>query len=182
MSGHRMALWLALGLSLGSSAAAAEESAPGAPAARDRAKQCVEQLMSEGLPFAEKLLREDGEFLPFGALRVREGPIRIVGAPSDDELPDAGNVLERLLSDMRQGAQRREYEAIAVFANVEIPRPGDGKVVSAVFVGLEHQDGYCADVFFPYTRSEGRVELGTSFAGFREGSVFGSCDPARSDR
>jgi len=140
-----------------------------------RAKRQVEMLMNEGLPFAERMLQTEGEFLPFGAVRVHDGPIRVVGLASGTEQPDAADVLERLLKDLRQGAQRREYDAIAVFANVEIPRPADGEIIHAVFVGLEHLDGYCADVFFPYSQGENGVELGQSFAAAREGSVFGSC-------
>ena len=131
--------------------------------------------MNEGLRFAEKMLGEEGEFIPFGAVRLKDGPVRIVGTSGTSERPAPDAVLAQLLAELREGAQRREYVAIAVFANVEVPRPPDGEPVPAVFVGLEHVEGYCADVFFPYARGAGQVELLPSFAGPREGAVFGSC-------
>ena len=61
-------------------------------------KREVEALMSEGLPFAEKMLGEHGEFFPFGAVMLPSGLVRMVGAFDEREQPAPEEVLA-FLSD-----------------------------------------------------------------------------------
>lgn len=166
---------LAVSLGFAATSNATAPRAGGHDPAGPAAKHQVELLLSEGLPFAEEMLREHGEFLPFGAVKQVDGPIRIVGVDDGRERPEAGDVLALLLDRLREGARARSYSAVAIFANVRVPRPHDGEPVLAVHVGLEHIDGYCVDAFFPYALERGALTLGTSFAGAREGLVFGSC-------
>jgi hypothetical protein len=135
-------------------------------------KEQVEQLMNEGLPFATRMLAEHGEFHPFGVALTAEGVIQHLGATDGREHPPAQALLDLLLGAMRAGAKEGKYTAIAVFFDVRVQRPGAHSKSDAVQVGLEHRDGYCADVFFPYSLKAGSVAYGDVFAQQRDGSVF----------
>lgn len=143
-----------------------------------RARRQVERLMNAGLPFAEKMLAERGEFFPFGAVLLSEGKIRTVGAGDAGDDASSAEVYERLIDGIREGAGAREYRAAAVFALVELRDPADGALISAVHVALEHESGYCVDVYYPTVVESGTLVLGEAFAGRRSGTFFESCDRA----
>jgi len=50
-------------------------------------KEQLEELMNEGIPIAEKMLREDGEFSPFGAVRKSDDSIELVSVLDGLEEP-----------------------------------------------------------------------------------------------
>ncbi len=121
------------------------------------------------------LAEEEAEFLMNQGLPFADGSATTVSPEDDREQPPTTELLESLLDGIRASASAGTYKATAVFVNVRIEHPVDGKPVDAIHIGLEHQDGYCADVFFPYRRTEGRLELADPFATRREGSVFDAC-------
>jgi hypothetical protein len=152
------------------SAAASEEKPLVTP------KQQVEELMNEGIPFAERMLRQHGEFFPFGVVRNSDGSTQLVGASDGREHPPSQDLIELLNQQFRKGAESGNYAAIAIFFDVLATQPGSSTKTDAVQVGLEHRAGYCVDVFFPYQRSaDGTVQWGELFASKREDSVF-RCD------
>lgn len=154
---------------LAASAASSEENPPVTP------KEQVEELMNEGIAFAERMLREHGEFFPFGVVRKSDGSIQHVGASDGREQPPSQDLIDLLNQGFRKGAESGDYAATAIFFDVLITPPGSSTKTDAVQVGLEHRAGYCVDVFFPYHRgSDGGVQWGELFASKREGSVF-SC-------
>jgi len=163
-----LALVLLLGTPQATTPDQREESNP-------RSKREVEFLMSEGVPFAEKLMREDGEFVPFGAVMLPDGLIQTVGTPGESDDVTAEGALEQLLLSFREGAENGRYKATALFVNVRVRNPADGEMVAALQVALEHRDGYCVDVFYPYVGDSGSTELGDPFAGRRRGTVFDTC-------
>jgi len=151
------------------SASTSEEKPPVSP------KEQVEELMNGGIGFAERMLRERGEFFPFGAVRKSDGSIQLVGASDGREQPPSRDLIDLLNQGFRKGAQSGNYAATAIFVDVLTTPPGSSTKTDAVQVGLEHRSGYCVDVFFPYHRSaDGTVQWGELFASKREGSVF-SC-------
>ena len=140
-----------------------------------RSKREVEFLMSEGVPFAEKLMREDGEFVPFGAVMLLDGLIQTVGTPEEANDVTAEDTLEQLLRGFREGAQSGQYKATALFVDVRVA-PDGGAKTDAIEVGLEHESGYCVNVYYPYTRSsDGEVQFGDLFASPRKGLAFEAC-------
>ena len=132
--------------------------------------------MNEGIPFAERMLREYGEFLPFGVVMTAKGETQHVGAYDGREHPPSQDLITLMVDALRQEAEKGRYRAIAIFFDVKVQRPNDGKKVDAVQVGLEHLRGYCADVFFPYTLTSAGPEFGDTFASSRSGTVFGNCE------
>jgi len=149
-------------------------------------KDEVEQLMNNGVEVATKMLREDGEFYPFGVMKTAGGEIQPFGvvktaggevqyieASEGSENPSSGELIAFVRERVRQQAQAGNYVAIAMFYDVRIAPPGEKTKSPAVQVELEHRSGYCADVFFPYSRNKvGVVVFGETFANKREPTVF----------
>jgi hypothetical protein len=137
-------------------------------------KEEVEVLMNEGIKFAGQMLSEHGEFFPFGRALRPNGKIVDVGASDGTEHPRSQKLIDLLVNGFKEAARQGEYIAIAIFFDVKVARPSDGRKVDAVQVGLEHKTGYCADVFFPYTLAQRDVAFGNIFAQKRDALVFTS--------
>ncbi len=172
---HVVMRFLGLGLLLAMVLMPVSIAGADSPALLLLAEEEAEFLMNQGLPFAEKMLADHGEFFPFGSVLYADGSATTVSPQDDREQPPTTELLESLLDGIRSSAAAGTYKATAVFVNVRIEHPADGQPVDAIHIGLEHQDGYCADVFFPYRRIEGRLELAEPFATQREGLVFDAC-------
>ncbi len=142
----------------------------------EQARQQVERLMNAGLPFAEKMLAEHGEFEPFGAVMLQKGLIQAVGTEEVPESVPTEQILAGLIEGLELGAEQGEYRAVATFAMVELRDPGRDRIVSAVHVALEHQDGLCIDVYYPTVLEGDSIVLGQSFAGRRHGVIFTRCN------
>ena len=120
------------------------------------------------------MLREHGEFYPFGVVRKADGSIQHVGAADGTEHPPSTALIDILRTSYRHEARAGRYSATAMFYDVRITPPGQGAKSDAIQVELEHSSGYCANVFFPYTRdSGGHVSFSQIFASKRDLSVFG---------
>jgi hypothetical protein len=131
--------------------------------------------MNAGLPFAEKMLAEHGEFIPFGAVMLPEGLIQTVGTDTGGGDAPVEQLYEKLSVGLRQGAEDGLYQVIATFVLVQLRNPEDGKPISAVRVALEHRSGYCVDVYYPTVKRGEILVLGDPVAGRRSGEFFESC-------
>ena len=143
--------------------------------AADRAKRQVERAMNAGLPFAEKMLADHGEFAPFGAVMLPEGLIQTVGTDTRDGDAPVEELYQRLSSGLRRGAESGAYQAIATFVLVQMRKPDDGEIISVVRVALEHRSGYCVDVYYPTVKRGEILTLGDPVAGKRTGEFFEAC-------
>jgi hypothetical protein len=141
----------------------------------ERMQRQAQRVMNAGLPFAEKMLAEHSEFAPFGAVMLPQGLIQTVGANDRREEVPTEEIYEQLQDGLREGAAEQSYIAIATFVMVELRDPRSGEMLTAVHVALEHQDGYCVDVFYPTLLRGEILVLGDSFAGKRDGAFFDSC-------
>jgi len=137
-------------------------------------KEEVERLMNDGIPFAKTMLSTHAEFYPFGRALTPGREIQWVSATDGTGYPPSQVLLDLLIEAFRRGAHEGKYAAIALFFDVRILDPHTGHKTDAVQVALEHQLGYCADVFFPYSLAKGSVTFGQLFASPRQGLVFGT--------
>ena len=136
------------------------------------AKQDVEKLMNSALPFAEKMLNEHGEFLPYGEAMRPSGEIVSVGADSGEEHPPSQELIDILRSAFKSAAAEGEYIATAiVYDSLTIP-PGSEEKTDAIAVALDHRDDYSVLVFFPYELVDGTAELQPPFAVKGAGDIF----------
>jgi hypothetical protein len=128
-------------------------------------KEQLERVLSTALPFAKKMLSEDGEFYPFGAALRSDGSIVDIGAQQEgDDHPPSAALLRTLEEGLREMALRGEIDGSAVVCNVSVKCPGNTVKSDAVQISLEHKNGYSVEIFVPYEVLPGQVTYGKMFA------------------
>jgi hypothetical protein len=141
-------------------------------------KKDCEKLMTDLLPLAEKMLKEFGEFYPYGGYMKYDGEIVHIGAQDEDtDHPTSKDLIHILRDSLSQQAKARNCRAAALLFDVCIHLPGKAEKSDAIKVCLEHVDGYSADVFLPYESALGRLTYGDTFAQQGERQVFGKPEP-----
>ena len=126
------------------------------------------------LPFVQTMLREHGEFYPFGAVMTSSGEIQQVGAKmEDDDHPPSQPCIDLLTEAFKKQAKKGELRAAGICYDVLTVPPGEVEKRDAVCCCLEHYSGETVDVFVPYTRTaDGGIEYGEIFAAKRIGQFF----------
>jgi hypothetical protein len=137
-------------------------------------KEDCEKLMDSVLPFAEKMLREHGEFHPYGGAMKPSGEIVAVGGDTGEELPKSTDLIGLLADGLRHSATKGEYIATAIAYDVRVAPPGQSEKTDAVCIALDHRDAYSVRVFVPYTLAHGGVSLKEPFASEGDGNIFPS--------
>lgn len=117
----------------------------------------AENLMNELFDFAEKMLRQYGEFHPFGGYQDNSKHIVQVGVDVKDSHDiSEGDRLNLLINKFKLISQKKAGVAFGLVTNVELPREDGGKKDAIKFF-LEHEQGYCAEVFFEYNLTPQRT-------------------------
>jgi hypothetical protein len=129
------------------------------------AKRESETLMNALLPVAEEMLRQYGEFYPYGGYVKPDGTIVQVGASDPDtDQPKSKDLIYVLRSSLQDLAERDECKAIAMVFDVTVTLPNSERKSDAIQVSLEHSEGYSTEVFFPYQLVENKLVYGEMFA------------------
>ena len=85
-------------------------------------------------------------------------------------------LLQTLEKGFADAAVKGKYRAIAIIADVVIAMP-DGRESEAIQLALEHREGFCRNVFYPYTLSkEGTLSFNDPVSGKRTGKIFTACN------
>jgi hypothetical protein len=137
------------------------------------AKRESERLMNALLPFAEKMLRQYGEFYPYGGYVKPDGSIVDVGA-SDEETdhPKSRDLIYVLRSSLREIAVSGECRATAVLFDVKVTLPQSDEKSDAIQLCIDHAEGYSVEVFVPYRIIGKDVVFGDIFAQAGKHEVF----------
>jgi len=114
-------------------------------------KQESEILMQEMLVFAKKMLKEYGEFHPFGGMLATDGRISHVGIDASDEFPSGREQAQELAASFHRRAANGDLRAAAIVTNVAIEPPGKAEKVDAIQIAIDHSENYAVHVFFPYS-------------------------------
>ena len=128
--------------------------------ATPQAQDDLDGLLNAALPFAQRVLDDHGEFLPYGLALDEYGEQRMVaGDPGRGEQPAILDVLATLVEGLRL-----QHTSLRAVAFVSDDRLSD---TDAVRVELEHSDGHAMAVYLPYKTKRGRrvVEFGSLSAG-----------------
>ena len=147
-------------------------------------------LMNHGIGMARSRLETGQDVYPFALVKTTSGRMERVEAPGTETPQDeiggivpaqdrtAGQALAALEAQVA-ATQAREgkYQAVAFFAETFIELKNSGMKTDAVEVSLEGSDGYCANVFYPFSKlTQGEVVMGKPVRTTRkEGRVFGGC-------
>ncbi|HEY2116356.1 MAG TPA: hypothetical protein VGJ51_14765 [Candidatus Angelobacter sp.] len=138
------------------------------------AKQESERLMNHMLPLAEKMLRQYGEFYPYGGYMKLDGMIVDVGAEDPDtDHPKSRDMIYVLRSSFQEMASARQCKAVAIVFDVAVTLPESDRKSDAIQVCIEHVDGYSAEVFFPYEIVNKEIAYGKTFAQQGKYEIFG---------
>ena len=142
-----------------------------------RAKDDCNRLLNSAVPFAEKMLNEHREFLPFGAKMLVDGEIVSVGAYSGEEHPPSKDLIDILQDAFKSDAGYDTLLATAMVYDVWVTSPGSDQKSDAIAVDLDHRDNYSVKVFFPYTTSDMEIILGEPFGSIGDYAIFPSPNP-----
>jgi hypothetical protein len=135
-------------------------------------KSECEDLMDEALPLAERMLREHGEFYPYGLTLDMTGKVAHLGATDGTERPASAPLIKLLTAQFEDGAKAGKYRATALVYDVRVLDPSKGAKSDAIAVALDHRESYSVVVFVPYTIQAGKYRPGKIFAQKGEGHVF----------
>jgi hypothetical protein len=135
----------------------------------------LDELFDMLVPFAKTMLREQGEFYPFGAYMSSSGEIQWVGARSEgDDHPASEPLIDLLTETFKNYAARGGLRAAAICYDVLTIPPGEDQKRDAICCGLEHLTGEWVDVFVPYIKAlDGEIQYGKVFSAQRIAQFFG---------
>jgi len=140
------------------------------------AKEDCEMLMNSGVPLAQRILQQHGEFLPFAAAMRPNGEITYLGAHDGRDYQPLFDAQSDLIRALKQvliaGARRQEYMATALFYDVGFTVPGQSERADAIAISLDHRDGYSVVVLLPYKLENGRAMLDVPRAQAGEADIF----------
>jgi hypothetical protein len=111
-------------------------------------KQC-ESLMTL-LPFAETVLRDHGEFRPFGGVVDNTGITRMIGGWANADCCRPVEVIHYLRNGMIRDAQAGQIVATAILYDAMAIPPGLHENASVITVEVCHRAGFALTVVFPY--------------------------------
>ena len=140
--------------------------------ASSEAKMESERLMTAALPFAQQMLKKDGEFFPYGMVLQRSGEITSLAAYDGRERPPSNDVIKLLKERFLSGAKSGEYRATALVFDVRILLQSTGLKSDAIAVSLNHKNNYSVMVYFPYELKNGALIFGNAFAEKGESDIF----------
>ena len=136
-------------------------------------KQESEKLMNAMLLLAEKMLRQHGEFYPYGGWMKPDGEIVDVGAQDPDtDHPKSKDLIYVLRSSFQEMASTSKCKAVAIVFDVAVNLPSSNRKSDAIQVSVDHINGYSVEVFFPYQIVNNEVVYGESFAQEGKHEIF----------
>ena len=134
-----------------------------------------EQLLGALMPFVSQMLSEHGEFYPVGAVMTPDGECQLAAmADDDDEQPDPSHLIQLFETQFTLGAKSGDHKATAIVYDALTVPPDKDEKQDTVICLLDHRDDYSVKVCFPYTISDGELELEDPFAVEGEYKVFGA--------
>jgi hypothetical protein len=128
-------------------------------------KQEAEHLMNELLPVAEQMLRQHGEFFPYGGYMKPDGEIVHVGAKDPaTERPKSKALIAIMQNSFQELVRNKQCKAVALVFDVFVLLPKSNRKSDAIQVCVDHVENYSAEVFFPYKMANHEVIFGEVFA------------------
>jgi hypothetical protein len=133
----------------------------------------LDELLNLLLPFAQQTLEKNGTFLPFAAALSADGEPRMVAGYTGKETSTAEELIELILSGLRNGVREGEYRAVGICFDARVTPPNGGSKTDAVQVSLENVEGDAVQIFLPYRKNLFRkIVYGELFASGADPQVF----------
>jgi hypothetical protein len=132
-----------------------------------------EKLLSAVIPIAQRMLKDLGAFIPFGAFTTREGEVQLAGGQGDISHLETQDIVDMYLDAYREAASRGDFTSTALCVDVRVHVPGKLEKTDAIQIMLEHSGGEALNAFMPYQKqANGDVTYSPLFAQPTEPQVF----------
>jgi hypothetical protein len=109
----------------------------------------LHELLAYCMDFAQTMLRDSGEFYPFGAVLSPEGEVPAVGGDDGNEYPKAQEIYHLLTRAFVSEAKSGEIFGAALACNVDVPEQYESPSRDALRVHLE-TEGFARLIYVPY--------------------------------
>jgi hypothetical protein len=112
-----------------------------------------DEVVNPMFEFALKMVVEQGEFYPFGAVLQADGQVRLMAGRMGSDRPKASQVIAMLDEGLRSQIERERPRAVGICLGVKITHPKVGQNVDALLARIEDADGEAVNVYLPYERN-----------------------------
>ncbi len=124
-------------------------------ASQDPARRDAQQLMNLLMNVAQQHLKEQGIFAPLAGWLEPAGAEKVEQADSARIHDPVREMLARLTDALRQRVASGQARAAATASSVHFGKRGSEDWRDAVELHIEHESGYCVDIFLPYRVRKG---------------------------
>jgi hypothetical protein len=118
-----------------------------------------ESLLNAALPFAQKMLREHGEFYPYAVTLRADGTTAMVAGYDGREKPPSLDIIDLLKRGLRADAGAHKIIASAIVSDVLTTDSSTGLKTDAISVALDHRDHYSVVVLLRYKLKNSALEV-----------------------
>jgi hypothetical protein len=135
-------------------------------------KSDSEILLKASLPFAEKMLREHGGFLPYAYSMQADRTIAMVGGYDGQERPAPADILALIKGVLKSFAATHKIIASAVVSDAFFTDPRTGVRSDAISVALDHKDSFSVIVVYRYRVEKDGLHLEPPIAQKGNADIF----------
>ena len=128
--------------------------------------------MNAALPFAERMLDDHGEFYPYAMAMKPDGELISVAGYGGREHPPSQEIIDLLIQALRKDAASKAIIAAAIVWDARIRRSSTAPQTDVIAVALDHRDNYSVIVYFPYTLSGKKLNIGEPFSEAGHAAIF----------
>ena len=137
-------------------------------------------MVDELMPFAKLMIKEHGEFMPYGGYMETSGEIVHEGATTGEERSKSKDLIEILRRAHKKQAETKAAKATCIVYDLSIAPPSTGVRQDGMAFEIDHQDGYSAVLVYPYQINDKKIILNEPAFGTRgTGEIFGGDIPPR---
>lgn len=119
-------------------------------------KEIAQALLDAVIRLAERMLRDHGDFHPYGGIVKATGEIVDVGAVFEGAQNDSKELIAVLVDEFQSMAANGVIVACAIVCNTSVKTANSEGWADAIKVNLDCKDGYSITVYKPYTLSAGK--------------------------
>ena len=129
-------------------------------------------LIEAVIPTAQRMIKDLGTFIPFGAFVTEDGEVQMAGGYGDASHLETRQILDMYLDAYREAAESEAFVSTALCVDVRVQIPGQMEKTDAIQIMLENAAGEAVNAFMPYKKKDSDVVYGQMFAQRSEPKVF----------
>src|SRR5712664_1094728 len=100
-----------------------------------------DKLLSAVIPIAQRMLKDLGAFIPFGAFITKDGEVQLAGGEGDPSHFETQEIVEMYLEAYRKAAAVGNFTSTALCVDVRVHVPGKLEKIDAIQIMLDHSGG-----------------------------------------